>query len=70
MKYWKQWTSKRIKRECGIEGAIWHKQFFDHVIRNNERYAKKKEYVINNPVRAGLVKHSLDWPWLGELNQL
>lgn len=70
MKYWKQWTSKRIRRECDIEGTIWHRQFFDHVIRNNNSYAQKKEYVINNPVRAGLVKHPNEWMWQGELEQL
>lgn len=70
MKYWKQWTSKRIKRECGIEGTVWHKQFFDHVIRNENSYAQKKEYVVNNPVQAGLVSQAEDWPWVGEIEQL
>ncbi len=67
MKSWKEWTSKRIKRECGIEGSIWQREFFDHLIRNEASYAQKKDYVFNNPVRAGLVKNADEWKWKGEI---
>ena len=70
MKYWKEWTSKRIKRECGVEGRVWQPEFFDHVIRNENSYAQKKEYVFNNPVRAGLVKNADDWLWKGVIEIL
>jgi len=48
----------------------WQKGFFDHVIRNSESYAGKWEYVRENPVRAGLVTISEQWPWQGELVRL
>ncbi len=70
MKYWKEWTSKRIKRECGVAGKIWQREFFDHVMRSEESYAQKKEYVFNNPVRAGLVKNADEWLWKGEIEIL
>jgi putative transposase len=46
---------------------IWQEGFFDHVLRNNESYAQKWEYVRENPVRAGLVQRSEDWPYQGEI---
>ena len=46
---------------------IWERGFFDHVIRNEESYARKWEYVRQNPVRAGLVKFTEDWPYQGEV---
>ncbi len=31
---------------------------------------EKWEYVLENPIRAGLVKQSADWPYQGEINVL
>jgi REP element-mobilizing transposase RayT len=70
MKFWKEWTSKKIKKECGIEGHVWQREFFDHLLRNEESYAQKWDYVFNNPVRAGLVKEATEWPWQGEIEIL
>ena len=70
MKFWKEWTSKKMKKECNIEGPIWQREFFDHLLRNNESYVQKWEYVFNNPVRAGLVKEAQEWPWQGEIETL
>ena len=46
---------------------IWQRGFFDHVLRNDESYAQKWNYVRDNPVRAGLVTKSDDWPYSGEI---
>ena len=40
---------------------------FDHVLRNDESYGQKWEYVRENPVRAGLVPRADDWQYQGEL---
>jgi len=45
----------------------WQPGFFDHVLRNNESYGQKWNYVRDNPVRAGLVERSEDWPYQGEI---
>jgi REP element-mobilizing transposase RayT len=46
---------------------IWEEGFFDHVLRSNESYSQKWNYVRENPVRAGLVKSAADWPYQGEI---
>jgi REP element-mobilizing transposase RayT len=46
---------------------LWQEGFFDHVLRSNESYAQKWNYVRENPVRAGLVKSAADWPHQGEI---
>jgi putative transposase len=52
------------------EAPVWQRQFWDTQLRREESYAEKWEYVAQNPVRAGLVTKSEDWPYQGELNVL
>jgi putative transposase len=70
MQAWKQWTSKRIARQLNLSGTVWQEGFFDHVLRSSESYSQKWDYVKENPVRAGLVKDSDEWPWQGEIESL
>jgi putative transposase len=49
------------------EGQVWEEGFFDHILRNNESYSQKWNYVRENPVRTGLVKSAAGWPYQGEI---
>ena len=49
------------------KGQIWEEGFFDHVLRSNESYSQKWNYVRENPVRAGLVKSAANWPYQGQI---
>ncbi len=70
MQRWKEWSSKRAKRELGFHEDLWQEEFFDHVLRSSESYREKWDYVRQNPVRAGLVANVDDWPWQGEIESL
>lgn len=65
MQPWKQWTSKRIKKELHLDDSVWQGEFFDHLLRPGESYSEKRNYVEQNPVRAGLVEDATDWPYAG-----
>ena len=67
---WKEWTAKKLRRFAGLEGTIWQKGYFDHLLRSVESYSEKWEYVRNNPVRIGLVEKCEDWPFLGHIHYL
>jgi putative transposase len=54
-------------REGGIEAPHWQKGFFDHLLRSDESYAEKWQYVRENPLRAGLVRKAEDWPFAGNV---
>jgi hypothetical protein len=49
--------------------ADWQHQAHDHVLREEERargaFQATAAYVLDNPVRAGLVVRREDWPYLG-----
>ena len=66
-----QWVNG-LKRAISVAlGAtkkrpLWQPGFFDHVLRNDESYSPKWEYVRENPVRARLVPRADDWQYQGE----
>jgi putative transposase len=47
--------------------SFWQPGFNDHLLRSDESYTQKWEYVFQNPVRAGLVSRAEDWPYAGEI---
>jgi len=51
----------------GSRDPIWQRRFFDHLLRSDESYAQKWNYVRDNPVRAGLARSADDWPYAGEI---
>jgi REP element-mobilizing transposase RayT len=57
----------KVFRAKRISGPHWQKTFFDHVLRSSESFSEKWDYVCENPVRAGLVNESEDWPFQGEI---
>jgi REP element-mobilizing transposase RayT len=42
---------------------FWQDESFDHWIRNPGQFAGTKNYIENNPVKAGLCANPRDWPW-------
>lgn len=54
---WKEWTAKQI-------GIIWQSDFFEHRLRRDESRREKADYILQNPVRKGLVARPEDWPYV------
>ena len=65
---WKEWSTKFLHRRLSLTGFQWQPGFFDHVLRTEESYTQKWDYVRHNPVRAGLAKDADDWPYAGHLH--
>jgi len=59
-----------VLRPQGVRDSVWQRGFFDHVMRSAESYSQKWDYVLQNPIRAGLVKRIEDWPYTGELARI
>jgi REP element-mobilizing transposase RayT len=53
-----------IKRRLQRKGAVWQEESFDRVLRSSENLAAKVEYVLQNPVRRGLVADRREYPWV------
>ena len=52
------------------EGKLWQRQFFDHIIRNEEDFFETVEYIKQNPVRKHLVEEWEQWPYTGRVDLL
>src|SRR5438477_9404629 len=68
VKYWKSATARTWITPA--DTPIWQRHFWDTQLRRTESYDQKWQYVVENPVRAGFVARSEDWPYQGELNVL
>ncbi|MGD0220848.1 MAG: transposase [Terriglobia bacterium] len=58
---WKSFTANRANLLIGRTGQFWQPEPYDHLIRDEEDFGRQVEYVLSNPVRAGL----RNWKWVG-----
>jgi REP element-mobilizing transposase RayT len=45
--------------------TLWHRSYYDHVVRPDEPLEAHAAYILGNPVRAGLVDTIDAWPFSG-----
>ena len=50
-----------------LQGTKWQKDFYDHVIRKSEDIAVQVRYILDNPVRKGLVPTWEEYPFKGSI---
>jgi len=70
LEQWVRALKRTLSTVISARRPHWQAGFFDHLIRHKESYGQKWEYVVENPVRAGLVKQPEEWPWQGEIETI
>ena len=58
----KSYTTHEFMK-MGHQAPLWQASAHDHVCRTNEAAERVLTYIVNNPVRAELVKCWTDWLW-------
>lgn len=66
--YWKSHAARHWSSPN--DAPIWQRHFWDRQLRRGESYGEKWDYVLANPVRAGLIARAEEWAFKGELNEL
>ncbi|HLF27352.1 MAG TPA: transposase [Anaerolineae bacterium] len=56
--------------KLGWRGKLWQPCCFDHVVRAEEDLRAIAQYILDNPVRKGLIERAEDWRWSGHFNPL
>ena len=67
---WVQFWKSLVSRNLAGRAKGWQKGCWHHRLRRGESYEAKWRYVVDNPVRAGLVQDAQEWPFQGELQVL
>ena len=63
IKAFKQETSFDYKRRVGR--VLWQRSYYDHVLRGPDELQPAVEYILGNPVKAGLVEDPSGFPFMG-----
>ena len=51
---WLHWTATKINQAIGERGHFWQEEPFDHLVRSPEQYEYLRDYIRDNPMKAGL----------------
>lgn len=63
MHSFKRYTARKANQVLGREGQFWQHESYDHVVRDEDELNRIRQYVLNNPVKAGLVDQPEAWPY-------
>ncbi len=58
LREWKSVSAHNVNRLLCRSGGFWQSDYFDVLIRDSDQLQRTVAYVLNNPIKAGLV----DWP--------
>ena len=59
----KGYTARKANLLLERSGVFWQPESYDHVIRDANEWRRIITYVLNNPVKAGLVDTWEKWQW-------
>jgi REP-associated tyrosine transposase len=55
--------AQRFNQRHRRRGHVFESRFGAFLVTDERHLGAVREYVINNPVRAGLCEEAADWPW-------
>jgi REP element-mobilizing transposase RayT len=59
----KGFSANAANRVLKRSGVFWQREYYDHLVRDERELDFYWEYVVNNPVTAGLVTEPHEWAW-------
>ncbi len=60
----KSFAAKKINQEEGTTGVVWEQERFDRFVRGDRDLEEKFRYIIENPVRSGLITPEEEYAWV------
>jgi REP element-mobilizing transposase RayT len=58
---WKTFTARKSNKILGRSGPFWQREYYDHLVRNDDDLSRCINYTWENPEKAGL--HDWRWRW-------
>jgi REP-associated tyrosine transposase len=55
--------TRALNPSLAVSRRIWDRSFHDHALRADEDVRQAARYIVTNPIRAGLAKSALGYPY-------
>ncbi len=55
--------SHRLSHEFGYKGEVWQRGFTEEQVINREKFEAHREYITQNPVKAGIASSADEFPF-------
>ena len=59
---WKSYSANRLLRAHYRVGVVWQDEYFDRIVRDENEFRQKFEYILSNPWKRR--PEVLDYPWV------
>jgi len=54
-------SARLLNQHWGRSGTVWQNESFDRIIRDQTEFEEKLQYMLDNPVKRGLVDDGWNW---------
>jgi putative transposase len=62
----KRFSARKINQARGEQGSLWQDERYDRIVRDDEEFLEKWQYIRNNPVKEALAATPEDYPYFYE----
>jgi putative transposase len=59
----KSFTATKANDNLRRKGQFWQHESYDHVVRDETELSRIRQYILYNPVKAGLIDDYRNWKW-------
>ena len=63
---WKSFTAHKFRRDYGRTPPIWQDEYLDCIVRDEQEFLDKAQYVLNNPLKTWPELEDYPWVWVKE----
>ena len=56
-------SAREANKSLGLLGTFWQEESYDHLVRSEVEFGRIESYILENPVKAGLVRSAEEFRW-------
>jgi len=60
----KSYSAHKINKLCNTAGNVWLHENYDRIIRDDDEFLDKVNYIQYNPIKAEIIRKPEDYRWL------
>lgn len=60
----KSYSANQINELLKREGTLWLHENYDRIVRDENDLLEKMNYILNNPLKSGIVERPEDYKWI------